>query len=249
MRNILPEIAAALLFPLIIWQGKRTRRMTPRLPEAPGETTGVMTEDGRSLRTEEADLSLCMQVLGIGESPIAGVGVASQDQAVIAQFARILAQKLACPVAWQSCGKNGATVQHALTALMPTIKTRPVDIVIIGFGVNDTTAFHSPFQYQQALRQMIGEVRARLTPEVIVIASVPPLERFPALPWPLNKVLGLKARVLDRAAQSLVKDFPDVVHVMATMDMNDPKLMAMDGYHPSELGALVWARQMVRALT
>lgn len=248
MRNWFPEIAAAVLFPLILWQGRRTRRHTPRLPEAPGARSGVMTEDGRSLDTAE-DPSLCVHIVGIGESPVAGVGVASQDQAVTAQLARILAQKMDCQVAWQAYGKNGATIEKAVDVLIPGVVPQKVDIVLIAFGVNDTTAFHSAGHYSKSLHRMIAEVRARLRPDVIIVPSVPDMAQFPALPWPLNRVLGMKSRVLDRAAAKLVAGMEDVVHVPVTIDTHQTSLMAEDGYHPSEIGALVWARQIVRVLT
>ena len=248
MRNWYPEIVAAVLFPVLWWQGKRARRETPRLPEAPGQRSGVMTEDGRSLASAE-DPTLCVHIVGVGESPVAGVGVATQDQAITAQFARLLAQKMGCPVAWQAYGKSGATIEDAVENLVPGIVPRKVDIVLIGFGVNDTTAFHSAQRYSNALRRMIAEVKARLNPDVIVVASVPQMALFPALPWPLNSVLGFKAAVLDRAAAKLVDGMTDVVHVPVVLDPKEAELMASDGYHPSAFGALVWARQIVRVLT
>jgi hypothetical protein len=38
MRGYLPELIAALLLPWLLLQGRRTRRITPRLPEAVGPT-------------------------------------------------------------------------------------------------------------------------------------------------------------------------------------------------------------------
>lgn len=247
MRKWLPECIAFLLFPLLKWQGKRTRRSTPRLPEAAGPRSGVMTEDGQSI-PQAVDGELCVQLVGIGESPVAGVGVAVQDQAVTAQLARLLAQKMGNPVAWQAYGKNGATIEGALTSLVPTITPRKVDIVLIGFGVNDTTAFHSAGHYKKSLEQLLAHVRTRLQPEVIVVSAVPEMALFPALPWPLNRVLGAKALVLDSAAAELVADMPDVVHVPVSMDPTNAELIASDGYHPSAFGALVWARQLVQVL-
>ncbi len=247
MRNWFPDIVAIALFPILLWQGKRTRRYTPRLPEALGARSGVMTADGHSLATAE-DPSLCVQIVGVGESPVAGVGVATQDQAITAQFARLLSQKMHCPVAWQAYGKNGATIEGAIDTLIPTVLPRKVDIVLIGFGVNDTTAFHSAQRYSNALRRLIAEVRTRLHPDVIVVASVPEMGMFPSLPWPLNRVLGMKAKVLDAAAAKLVAGMSDVVYAPVRIDTDDTNLMARDGYHPSEMGAIVWARQIVRVL-
>lgn len=247
MSTWIPEITAGLLFPWLIVQGKRVRRDTPRLPEAIGPRTGLMSADGQALAAEE-DPTMSLQLVGIGESPVAGVGVVRQDQAITAQCARLLAQKLDTPVSWQAYGKNGATAGYAVHKLMPAITPRKVDIVVVGFGVNDTTAFTSVKKYRQDIKQLIGEIQNALQPEVIVLASVPDMGLFPALPQPLRTILGMKAKVLDQAIAKLAAGIPNVLHVPVVVDATETSLMAEDGYHPSEIGVIMWAKQIVRAL-
>lgn len=104
MRDYLPELFALPLLPLLIAQGRRTRRITPRLPDAAGARNGCAT--GSS-----ADRPLSL--LTLGESPVAGVGVDKHEQAITGCLARALAQRLNRSVAWQAYGRNGATVRDA----------------------------------------------------------------------------------------------------------------------------------------
>ncbi|MGB7479647.1 MAG: SGNH/GDSL hydrolase family protein, partial [Burkholderiaceae bacterium] len=78
MRRYLPELIALPLLPLLVAQGRRTRRVTPRLPEAGGPDCGLAgSGSGRPLR-----------LLAVGESPVAGVGVLRHDEAITGQLAR-----------------------------------------------------------------------------------------------------------------------------------------------------------------
>lgn len=239
----LPELIALPLMPLLGRQGKRTRATTPRLPEAAGARSGIMRPPG-----EPGTGTAALTIIGIGESPIAGVGVATQAQALTAQMAAALASLRHDTVAWHTFAKNGATVSDALHLLCPGIPDTAADIVLIGFGVNDTTAFRPPAQYSRDLRAMIALVRQRHRPRWIVLSGVPPLQDFPALPWPLRSILGLKSRVLDQAAGVVACVETDVLHVPFTLDARAPGLMASDGYHPSAAGAAQWGASLAQAV-
>jgi len=239
MWSWLPEAIALPLLPLLSVQGKRTRRVTPRMPEAAGPRSGVAGDASGNV--------VPLRLLGLGESPVAGVGVAHQEQAITAQFAQALAVHLRRPVAWQAYGKNGATIDDALTELVPQLPPTPVQIMFISFGVNDTTAFRSSARYRAHMRQLLQTLATRLQPSLIVIAGVPPLHLFPALPQPLRFVLGLKARSLDQTARKLAAALPGILYVPVRSDNARRELMAADGYHPSALGVREWARQLVVA--
>ena len=68
------KLAAIGLAPVIIAQGLYVRRVTPRLPEPEGERSGV----------NGAGPPLSLLILG--DSAAAGVGVATQDQALSGQL-------------------------------------------------------------------------------------------------------------------------------------------------------------------
>ncbi|ASU37273.1 lysophospholipase [Herbaspirillum sp. meg3] len=243
MRRWLPEILALPLLPWLLAQGKRTRRITPRMPEASGERHGLCLPQ-QSVSEELAPFS----VLAIGESPVAGVGVDTQTQAITAQLAQRLATQWRRPISWSAFGKNGATVSDAIRDVGPHLPDMQINVVLIAFGVNDSTAFRSSKRYRQDLASLVQLVRQRLRPDLLVIAGVPPLHLFPALPQPLRHVLGLKASTLNAAAKSVASAMPQTIFVPIQSNARDRSLMAMDGYHPSASGVLLWAEQLAAAI-
>lgn len=238
MRRYLPELIALPLLPFLIAQGKYTRRVTPRLPEAAGPTTGVV---GRGYRGSSLSL------LTVGESPVAGVGVDTHEEAITGQLAHALATRMSRPVVWRACGKNGVTAREALEQIVPAIPKLPVDIALVAFGVNDTTAFRPLARWCTDLRDMLAAIDACCKPRVILLSGVPPLAHFPALPQPLRWVMGLKARTLDVAAVELASQTPRTVYVPLALDTGDATMMALDGYHPSAKGCTAWAQLLADA--
>lgn len=253
MRRWLPELLALSLLPWLYIQGRRVRRMTPRLPQAVGPNSGMARP--QAIASEQPPGQPPLQLLTIGESPVAGVGVATHYEAITGQFANALAARLGRPVAWQAIGKDGATLHSAIKTMLPQIMDKPapqhVDVVLLAFGVNDSTAFRSRRRYRAELKYLLQQLQLHLSPRLIVVAGVPPLDLFPALPQPLRYVLGLKARELDFVAQQVVADLSHQMHVTRVpmlKNLTDQALMASDGYHPSAAGAALWGRQLATAV-
>lgn len=238
MRRYLPELIALPLLPLLIAQGRYTRRVTPRLAEAAGPCAGWAGSvyDGPPLT-----------LLTVGESPVAGVGVSTHEEAITGQLAHALARRHTRPVHWRACGKNGVTVREALHEVVPAMPERTVDVALVAFGVNDTTAFHSVRRWQADLHALLAAVDARCKPRLLLLSGVPPLAHFPALPHPLRWVMGLKAEALDRAARELAPTRPRTLHVPLPLATRDASMMASDGYHPSAKGCAAWAQLLANA--
>lgn len=232
MHRWLPELIAAPLYPLLLAQGKHARRTTPRLPEASEPHHGLAgcAQAGKPL-----------SLIALGESPVAGVGVASHQEAITGKLATALAERLARPVAWHACGRNGATVRDALEHLLPTFPAAPVDIALVAFGVNDSTAFRPVARWRDDMQALLDALEARCRPRLILLSGVPPMAHFPALPQPLRAVMGLKSRALDAALQAFAAQRPRTQYVALAIDPRDPELMAADGYHPSARGCAAWA--------
>lgn len=214
------------------------RRVTPRLPEAAGPTSG---------RAGTACTGVPLSLLVVGESPVAGVGVATQGEAITARFAQALAAGTGRPVAWRAFGMNGATVSDAQQLLLPQIPCTDVDMALLAFGVNDTTAFRPVARWRADLHNIWAALHARCAPRLILLSGVPPLADFPALPQPLRSVMGLKAQALDAAAQELAAQLPHTIHVPFCFEIRDPALLAHDGYHPSAHGCNAWAACLAAA--
>lgn len=238
MRRFLPELLALPLLPFLIAQGRHTRRVTPRLPEAGGPADGLA---GAHHACEP------LSILTLGESPVAGVGVGTHEEAITGQLANALSRRLRRPVAWRACGKNGVTARDALEQVLPQVPQQAVDIALVVFGVNDTTAFRSVRAWRSDLRAVLDALEERCRPQLVLVSGVPPVLHFPALPQPLRGVLGMKARVLDAAVRELVPARPRTLYVPLALNPRDRGMMAEDGYHPSAAGCTAWAEVLADA--
>ncbi|WP_044873671.1 SGNH/GDSL hydrolase family protein [Pseudomonas sp. LFM046] len=224
-------VAALPLLPLALPMAVHTRRTALRLAPAAGPERGVAGGgfDGEPLR-----------LLLIGESTVAGVGASCLDYALAGQLASSLAARLKRPVAWRACGENGITAGEALERLLPQVADEPADWVLLVFGVNDTTHFSSSRRWRASLAGLARHFAGRGVR--VAFSGVPPLEHFSALPWLLRRLLGWRARLLDRQLHELARKEGWDCHA-TRLDMR-PEFLALDGYHPSTLGYRVWGEAL-----
>ncbi|WP_163370085.1 SGNH/GDSL hydrolase family protein [Endozoicomonas acroporae] len=212
-------LCCLLLLSIAICQGFHLKRSALRLPEASGER----------LQARGSDFS----IVHVGESPVAGVGVAEIRQGLTHQVIRNLTQDRGVEFDWEILAKNGARVFDSLT-FEATIKEP--DLLIISFGVNDTTRFTSGSEFNKHMQACVHRFASDNTR--VFITSIPKINRFPLIPAPLSWLLGAKAYLLDRQLQKLCQQEGwTYIH----SDTNpDASLMAEDGYHPNESGCQVW---------
>jgi lysophospholipase L1-like esterase len=218
--------ARAVLGPLLYAQANRLRRSVVELPEAAGRREGAAGTGAIRLR-----------LLIAGDSSAAGVGAATQSQALAGQLAAALAAALGGKVRWQLVARTGARSEDVLDLLMRG-RLRRADLGVVVVGVNDIT---KEVPLQHALRKR-GEIAALLHRRAgvrhVLFPALPEMERFPALPQPLAWYAGRHARRNNAAQAAWATRLSGVTHV--TMDgVLDPALMADDGFHP---GAGLYAR-------
>jgi len=235
MPTTLHLLLTALLLPLLIPQALWVWWRTPRLPEAGGPTAGRVAGRGEPL-----------SLLLLGESTAAGVGAATQLQALSGQTATALVRLTGRPVAWRTMGRNGATARTVYYRQLPPLAGRTAEVVVIALGVNDTTRLHSRARWLTDLGQVIEGLRQQLGPVPVVLTGIPPLGRFPALPQPLRYLVGRRAEVLDQAAAQLADSLSEVVHL--PVQVRDEQDFAADGYHPGPQGYAAWGQQVAEAI-
>lgn len=223
---------------MLLAQGRRVRRTTPRLPEAPGPRAGEAAAPGDPIH-----------LLVIGESTAAGVGAPSHHAGLAGNVARTLAAESGHAVRWRVLGRNGATAESARAGLLADAGTVRADVAVVVLGVNDSLRFHRSARWRRDLAALVAAVRERSGDVPVVIAGVPEIGRFPALPWPLRSVLGVRARLLDLAAARLARELPAAAHV-AIPDFGaasaEPYFCA-DRFHPSVRGYELWGAALGRA--
>ena len=218
------------LSPVLIGQAVSVRRRAPVLPEAAGERRGFMKPpalDDVGTRP--------LRLLVVGDSSAAGVGVATQDQALAVPLARALAAAIGRPVAWQLVARSGVTTQGALALLHEHAPAGvgPADVAVAVLGVNDVVA-QVPVPRALAQRAELADwLAAHAGVRHVVFAPLPPMHRFPLLPQPLRWVLGRDAQRHDQALARWVAGRRDCSHLAINYTLG-PESMADDGFHPGE---------------
>jgi lysophospholipase L1-like esterase len=216
------------LGPVLLAQGFWVRKRKLLLPEPAGVRSGI-SGSGPVLR-----------LMIVGDSAAAGVGVETQDEALLGQLVNQLARKHT--MHWRLEARTGATSASTLKYLE---KCAPdiFDVVVLSLGVNDVTsgATKEAFLAQQAmiyslLNQKFGAKR-------IVVCGLPPMGRFPALPQPLRWYLGFCSQDFDRALERLAATVPHCLYYRQPTE-GSVSMMATDGFHPGAPIYALWARNI-----
>lgn len=214
--------AKLVLSPVLVAQALATRRRLPRLPEAEGPREGVA-----------GDGPVALRLLIGGDSSAAGVGVATQDDALAGQTVRALAARLGGAVAWRLVARSGLTTAQCADLLVAAAEPWDADVAVFALGVNDVIDLVPPRRALAARERLVAHLRERAGVRHVIFMPLPPVHRFPGLPQPLRWVMGADARRHDEALARWAAARDDVSHIPIDLPL-DPKVMASDGFHPGE---------------
>jgi lysophospholipase L1-like esterase len=225
-------VITALLAPVLITQGIYTRIVTPKLPEAEGAREGF------------AGTGAPLKLLILGDSAAAGVGVESQHQALSGQLvSKLSADRL---IEWRLEAQTGFKTTDTLKKLQQ-LEPFNVDIVIVSLGVNDVTGnvkLKAWLTLQDQLRSILVD---KFGAKIILLSSIPPMERFPSLPQPLRWYLGRKSKAFNSELLQQANNFSELEY----MDINFPLeegFIAKDGFHPSGMAYGLWSDMVVKEI-
>jgi len=240
MRIILLHLLHIVISPLYfiaLPQGLWLKKNTVRLPEAKGPRKMSINA------LQEAEEAAEIKLLYLGESPAAGVGIEEIQHAVSAQVAHKLADTQ--KVEWQLLAQNGIRIKELLLKLQQS-ETHQPDISIITMGVNDCTGLTSSKQWQQRIHELIAELKQRGSKHIFFTA-VPPMQQFPLLPAPLNWLMGYRAHLLNHLLERVCQQ--QDAQYLAFSAVLKPEMICLDGYHPNEKGAELWATSISQQIT
>ena len=236
MTALISHVVTHLLLPPAVLQGLWVRVRTPRLPEASGPCRGIV-------EGESPPLNLVV----LGESPVAGIGAPTHELALTGQTALALARRSNRKVNWRALGLSGATAERARLDLVPEIADEFADILIVVLGVNDVIQWRGVSRWTRDIEQLVDVVRRQVSTRLVVLTGVPPFQCFPAFPQPLRSILGMRSRLLDRAYCDLAKRLPNVIHVSSQFELGR-EFFCEDGFHPSQSGYAAWGDQLAEVI-
>ncbi|MBH0066118.1 SGNH/GDSL hydrolase family protein [Psychrobacter sp. SZ93C1] len=254
-----------LLAPVYLYQGRRIKRETVRLPEPHGERHGHVqlnqSANTLSANTQKDGVQKTLNIMVVGDSAAAGVGSQTQQEALVGKLIPALQQQSAIhtqfdELTWSLQATTGHTSFDILRRLyiLPA-PSQAVDVMVLSVGVNDTTANVSARKWQQQIEEIIAIAQRKFGVRELIFSSLPPMAQMPAIPTPLNNFIGAKASTLDRILQQVCAEHDSVTYMetdFAKMieEHFDGKpvdiavMFASDGFHPSSLMYGYWAQQL-----
>lgn len=227
---LLHPTLSILLLPVLMYQGQQVRKNIPRLPEADGARSGRL-----AAKSSAGEQEAVLRILVLGDSAAAGVGVESQQQALIGQLCSHLHIEPA--VEWQLMAQNGLNLEQITQQLADC--DQQFDVVVVSAGVNDATGRTRRYQFLCQLQALSDRLKRQHGVQQIFYTAVPPMQVFPALPQPLRWYLGQRAKRLN----SILKvhcDKCDIATMMVVDFPFSPEYMASDGFHPGAKGYQLW---------
>ena len=193
--------------------------------------------------------NLLRVVVAFGDSVAAGVGCPDNERAMAGSFGRACAAATGGDVVWHSVGRTGTTARtmchpKQLARLRAIVDTgNEVDAIMVSVGVNHVLSGHAPAQFAFELEAMLRELRkivGRRT--AILLNGLPPMSRFPNIPFPLSVFAGAYVRTLSGTACEVCErtglatfvdcEFFEALLPQASMKERLP-YFAPDKFHPS----------------
>jgi lysophospholipase L1-like esterase len=213
---------------VVLPQGRRLRRRTPHLPDAARPWRGELA-GRRPLR-----------LLVLGDSTAAGVGAATQAEALPGHLATELNARSHRGIRWRAVGENGATAADLVTGYLDEALAEPADLLFLTVGANDAMRMRAAGAFARDVRRILDAFDARNPGAFVLMSSLPVFGRFALLPQPLRSALFRHSLALEGAGRAVVAG-----RANALMSDDPPPyaadFWAEDRFHPGPSGYRDWA--------
>ena len=204
--------------PFLVYQAKKVRKSSPKLPSQSALLTLGQGEK---------------HVVLLGESTVAGVGASSESTTLAGNFSRIFGESYQI----ETIGKKGLRVKEAFSLYLRHKKSRSKksEGVILFLGANDCFLLTSPQVFKKELKSLIQQIRVDTNAEWIYLAAIPPVHLFPAFSEQMRSFLSKQRAYLQREMEDIASNEHKVIYHPIPMDLQ-PEFFSADGVHPSDLG-------------
>lgn len=231
MTTRLEALISWLALPVYAWQGLAVRRNTHRM--VPPKAVAFVSCKGKGTP---------ISLLVIGDSSAAGVGVDDFSDSMAGRLPLLLSKKTGRPVNARTSGNNSATAGQIRDFVIPNLEHAKYDYIVINIGVNDAKNFHTGKRFCREFGGLLYAVHARFPDAQIIWSNILDMEKVPALPSPLNKILGIRGRILKRNGEILCGERGAHAPVSKWRPVREN--FSADGFHASSEGYRIWAEEM-----
>ena len=223
-------------FPVYVWQGLGVRRQSTRMPPPPKKPVVELKGRGKPLR-----------VLFVGDSSAAGVGVDDFEQSVAGRLPLLLKRQLGRPVYQRTSGNNSATSGRIRDAVIPHLEHIAYDYIVLSIGTNDAKNFHTGRRFCNEFGTLLYALHAKFPGSKIIWQGLIDMEGVPILPSPLNRILGIRSRIIRKNGEILCRERAALAPPSNWKPV--PENFSADGFHASSEGYRVWAEELADYIT
>ena len=205
------------------------------------------TRGGAATRLLPADRDAPIVYVALGDSTVEGVGASRPELNYVSRlYARL--REVYRHARMENLGVGGATSVDVLTRQLDRAVALAPDLVTLSVGPNDITERVPLGDYTRNIetifRRLVAETRA-----VLVVNLLPDLAVTPRFRGHEAEAVVARRSIEfnDALARLATRHGVDVVDLYAASRREvpaRPELMAVDGYHPSDLGYARWAELM-----
>jgi acyl-CoA thioesterase I len=181
--------------------------------------------------------------VALGASDAVGVGGTLPERGYVPLVAARVRGRLG-EVALHNLGISGATLPEIVRYELPRVAALRPHLVTLMAGGNDVIQSVATDEFRDALRLTLDRL-LRLTHRVVVatvpnISVLPILDTIPGLLLPFGDVRGYVAGRCRELGRVVVEEASrrgaKLVHVTTSDVLADARLVASDGFHPSDTG-------------
>jgi len=198
-------------------------------------------------------------ILALGESSIASIGVDDQEDGLTGHLAQIIEQRKNRACAYEIAAKSGYSAGQVVSELIPTIKTKRTDLIVVGLGANDSFQVSSPSKWNQKLNELLEKVSKRFGKIPVIFINMPPILEFPIFTPLLKNHLHRQISLLKSELEIVLKQHNNTYMMQHELTANGfiEKYQLKgksiddfysDGVHPSKLTYRYWAEEIYEFL-
>lgn len=226
-------ITSWLCLPIYAFQGMSIRGKTMRM--APPEQMSFVEVKGKPK-------SKPLRLLFIGDSSAAGVGVSDFKECVAGRAPHLVAKKTGRTTTCRTCGNNSATAGDLRDFIVPNLEAAEYDFIIINIGTNDAKNFHTKRRFKKEFGGLLYALNAKFPEAKIIWSGIIDVAEIPLLPSPLNKLMGIRARILKKMGNELCYERGALSPQTRWRVIEEN--FAVDGFHASSQGYKEWAEEL-----
>lgn len=219
------------MLPVYAWQGYRLRQKIERLLPAPVPQSGVLGSKEPGFR-----------LLIIGDSSVASVGMERLEHTLSYNIADQVHARTSRAVQWQSAGCNSATSADLRDFVVPHIGSRDFTHVIVAVGTNDMKNFHAISRFKKSFGTLLYALRTRFPDSKIIWTPIADMNKFPALPKQLARILAARATLINEQGKQLCYERGVTYSEPVPIEISDG--FARDGFHGGPAGYRVWGEHL-----